>query len=75
MGACLSVDQHQDTPEYKASKAFDRQIKIEEKQKASEIKLLLLGAGESGKSTILKSMRIIHHVPPSRQPSGSTSAV
>lgn len=62
MGACFSIDKHSNTPEYRLSRAFDQEIKIEEKQKATEIKLLLLGAGESGKSTILKSMRIIHHV-------------
>ncbi|KAJ1025550.1 hypothetical protein NDA13_004358 [Ustilago tritici] len=63
MGACMSAEQTQDTPEYKNSKALDRQIKEDEKNLSREVKLLLLGAGGSGKSTILKSMRIIHHIP------------
>lgn len=63
MGACLSAEQSHDTPEYKRSKALDRRIKEDEKNLSREVKLLLLGAGESGKSTILKSMRIIHHIP------------
>ncbi len=56
----MSAEQTQDTPEYKKSRALDRQIKEDEKNISKEVKLLLLGAGESGKSTILKSMRIIH---------------
>ncbi|PWZ02427.1 putative guanine nucleotide-binding protein alpha-2 subunit [Testicularia cyperi] len=63
MGACASSEQHADTPEFKKSKTLDRQIKEDEKKLAREVKLLLLGAGESGKSTILKSMRIIHQIP------------
>lgn len=63
MGVCLSAESHQDTPEAKTSKLLDKRIKQDEKQIAREVKLLLLGAGESGKSTIIKSMRIIHHIP------------
>lgn len=63
MGACMSADQTRDTPEYKKSRELDLLIKEDEKTLSKEVKLLLLGAGESGKSTILKSMRIIHHIP------------
>jgi len=42
------------------SKDLDRKIRQDGEQAAREVKLLLLGAGESGKSTIVKQMKIIH---------------
>ncbi|CAD7060769.1 unnamed protein product [Tilletia caries] len=62
MGNCFSSDSSE-SPEAKKSKGIDKHIKDEEKRLAREIKVLLLGAGESGKSTILKTMRIIHEIP------------
>lgn len=43
------------------SKKFDKNFKDEAKSKSKDVKLLLLGSGESGKSTIFKQMKIIHH--------------
>ncbi|KAG1625338.1 hypothetical protein G6F45_009251 [Rhizopus arrhizus] len=39
---------------------IDHQIKIDKLNMRNEVKMLLLGAGESGKSTILKQMKLIH---------------
>ncbi|KAJ8951952.1 hypothetical protein NQ318_013622 [Aromia moschata] len=44
------------------SKKIDRDLRADGERAASEVKLLLLGAGESGKSTIVKQMKIIHEL-------------
>ncbi|KAG9391275.1 guanine nucleotide-binding protein alpha-1 subunit [Carpediemonas membranifera] len=44
----------------KASKAIDKSLKKDRRKQDQEIRVLLLGSGESGKSTIVKQMKIIN---------------
>jgi len=50
---CLTEDQ-------KKSKEIDKKLKLEGEEVKDDIKLLLLGTGESGKSTVMKQMKVIH---------------
>jgi hypothetical protein len=42
------------------NKQIEREIKKQKRDARKELKLLLLGTGESGKSTFIKQMKIIH---------------
>jgi GTPase SAR1 family protein len=54
MGGCISS-----SPEDKVNTQITSDIRREKKKHNSEIKILLLGTGESGKSTVFKQMKII----------------
>ncbi|KAJ3168476.1 Guanine nucleotide-binding protein alpha-2 subunit [Geranomyces variabilis] len=57
MGMCSSKEP---VVQSETSMAIDRSIEEDSKRLKRECKILLLGGGESGKSTIVKQMKIIH---------------
>ncbi|KAJ4947706.1 hypothetical protein JOQ06_009739 [Pogonophryne albipinna] len=57
MGCTLSAEER---AALDRSKAIERNLKDDGAVAAKDVKLLLLGGGESGKSTIVKQMKIIH---------------
>ncbi|SAM01180.1 hypothetical protein [Absidia glauca] len=57
MGICMSSEEREDK---ERSQRIDRMLEEDHRKLKRECKILLLGSGESGKSTIVKQMRIIH---------------
>ena len=47
------------TPEDQRNLVISRDLKRERSMEAQVVKILLLGAGESGKSTIVKQMKLL----------------
>ncbi|KAI9894119.1 MAG: Guanine nucleotide-binding protein alpha-2 subunit [Vezdaea aestivalis] len=59
MGSCMSSDS-EELEQRKRSQAIDKKLEEDSRRLRRECKILLLGSGESGKSTIVKQMKIIH---------------
>ena len=59
MGVCVSQARARRAAK-RRSDTIDDQLKIDRREYYNTIKILLLGANESGKSTIVKQMKIIH---------------
>lgn len=64
MGTCMSIGGVEASEEEKQrDREVDKELKEAKAKMAVQVKVLLLGSGDSGKSTILKQMRLIHKIP------------
>lgn len=54
--SCMKPQTEQDV----SSKQIDKELAAMSKEFESAVKILLLGTGESGKTTIIKQMKILH---------------
>ena len=60
MGICFGRDRSDGTSTARRNTLIEASIEKDKQRIGAEVKLLLLGAGESGKSTVLKQMKVIH---------------
>ena len=61
---CLQEEAEEEKRQRKTNKEIERQIQKDKQVYRATHRLLLLGAGESGKSTLVKQMRILHEETP-----------
>ncbi|VUZ39884.1 unnamed protein product [Hymenolepis diminuta] len=60
LSCCICCFSQEYMEQQRLNKQIDRQLQRDKRNQRKEVKLLLLGTGESGKSTFIKQMRIIH---------------
>ena len=63
-GSFFQEEAEEEKRQRKTNKEIERQIQKDKQVYRATHRLLLLGAGESGKSTLVKQMRILHEETP-----------